>query len=1392
MADPLSIAASAIAVVSLAVQTFETMSSLSRFISSLSDAPEEVRRVAAEVSDVEAVLQEFLFMDGSRNSNISHELTDSLLKAIGRTRLVVAELHTALQTDTTKYKPHKAKFQRLRWCLVHKRKLDETSQHIRQLCNLLSYVTLHANNNTRLQLANLQVSGVLIGSPMHAYQIYEYGLPGDPSEDSDLFVDAPETPILTFVAFDGRIEIHQILAKIRTLQRKIDTMSITRADVQSVKLEVQHFYQALLGLDMLLKSVLVDHCESSDFSPALRISGEILDSILGLFGNLEIPTRKKDVERWWSKSFTQLQVRKYLRRFERARCALTVAQLAVISRSGGQSGKFAAGVISNSLQSMAPWMSIEIRTSFEPGELWTLSGEPADIFSTAVSPNVKHTRVLKTLLGCVLYTYDELHAGIHRLGFKVLPSYWLSNRGFHCVFTTTHRSNTRPLSKVVPETVSLSFTLVDIHRADSPLFEACRHFEVDSLKGIFASGKATPYNVLDGDGRGLAAIVMASVFGKIVPHKPTDSTDQVGTEVENLHHKLQQRLNFVKFLIHAGVDFDKTFTPSLQPAGEDSIQSGPSSLLPGWYLRDLMALLDPIPFEIEGKTELSPSRIENDWYLVSWKINETQTIYGESALTWFSQLFRMHQKKPPPGTYQSGATYESYLAMLDSPMLPRTSEQHDPVSANVKDDFEVYDGWQASADDPLGKRKEHLVANLYNRYRLEERRRKLAHTKLVMLLWTIRCTAVGVCTTFGLFVLPARHLTLLTWAIIELWLRRKSIIERSEFEILKERYQLDLESVKLSTANDLLGFTIERRSNMSSHLPVVSTKVWPHNNRRSHTAINTTVADLDSESFDGTHSENGQSASDIFDTNHSRNHNSTAPSSSPNRDVPTAAVDEFVRMLEDHPKIRSHLKTLHRRLNGPEFQEHLHLLLQKFGFMLQSEASIPYEEAAAQLILFQSRRISYVMRSRIFVTEASSLNLMALAEQKSLSHSENVERLFKSFEADLIEPAEIPIEELEIDIAENAELPLLTSIREVEAFLVQSSAFSEFASGLESLLLPQAYWAFTFKSPAKIEITSVVYYLIGQAISCLLPVADVIYYIRVKLRPAVPAGHRRLEWICECGDGLYADFDNRDPKAVERLNEELQTLRKANIVREQPKAADLELKLPPLTKNHRESSANMDVLPTTPLLGAMGSPSNPILKQRPEESTDKVSKQHGSESASTSLVRGDRRQDSTSSTEGSTNRSSATSRSASVGSSSQSSLQFHTDPSTRTNLQLSVNEPIYMEICVKHKQYTSRHKEVQVSASEDDYLFFKRVKDAYIEIRQPRWNIFNIFLKPFQVNHVQFSVQSMGAVVGIFHHDGPKIPPVEDVKNGSYHYDPCPWPGEPVPSSIILHELNSF
>ncbi|KAH8597300.1 hypothetical protein B0O99DRAFT_618507 [Bisporella sp. PMI_857] len=111
-----------------------------------------------------------------------------------------------------------------------------------------------------------------------------------------------------------------------------------------------------------------------------------------------------------------------------------------------------------------------------------------------------------------------------------------------------------------------------------------------------------------------------------------------------------------------------------------------------------------------------------------------------------------------------------------------------------------------------------------------------------------------------------------------------------------------------------------------------------------------------------------------------------------------------------------------------------------------------------------------------------------------------------------------------------------------------------------------------------------------------------------------------------------------------------------------------------------------------------------------------------------------------------------------------------------------------MEVCVKHKNYVSRHKEVQVYLSEDDYHFFKRVKDAYLEIRRPRWNI---FLRPFHIKHVQFSVQNMGSVVGIFHHDGPRIPPEEDVQSGSYHYHPCPWHGEPVPSSIILHELNS-
>jgi hypothetical protein len=54
---------------------------------------------------------------------------------------------------------------------------------------------------------------------------------------------------------------------------------------------------------------------------------------------------------------------------------------------------------------------------------------------------------------------------------------------------------------------------------------------------------------------------------------------------------------------------------------------------------------------------------------------------------------------------------------------------------------------------------------------------------------------------------------------------------------------------------------------------------------------------------------------------------------------------------------------------------------------------------------------------------------------------------------------------------------------------------------------------------------------------------------------------------------------------------------------------------------------------------------------------------------------------------------------------------------------------------------------------------------------------------------LQFSVQKMGEVVGIFDHDKPVYPPPQEVQNGSYHYDPCPCLG--IPSNIILHELNS-
>ncbi|KAF2178921.1 hypothetical protein K469DRAFT_597856 [Zopfia rhizophila CBS 207.26] len=46
--------------------------------------------------------------------------------------------------------------------------------------------------------------------------------------------------------------------------------------------------------------------------------------------------------------------------------------------------------------------------------------------------------------------------------------------------------------------------------------------------------------------------------------------------------------------------------------------------------------------------------------------------------------------------------------------------------------------------------------------------------------------------------------------------------------------------------------------------------------------------------------------------------------------------------------------------------------------------------------------------------------------------------------------------------------------------------------------------------------------------------------LRKRLRPVLRSGFRRIEWKCDCGKELYADFSNDDPIAIDKLESALQ------------------------------------------------------------------------------------------------------------------------------------------------------------------------------------------------------------------------------------------------------------
>jgi hypothetical protein len=222
---------------------------------------------------------------------------------------------------------------------------------------------------------------------------------------------------------------------------------------------------------------------------------------------------------------------------------------------------------------------------------------------------------------------------------------------------------------------------------------------------------------------------------------------------------------------------------------------------------------------------------------------------------------------------------------------------------------------------------------------------------------------------------------------------------------------------------------------------------------------------------------------------------------------------------------------------------------------------------------------------------------------------------------------------------------------------------------------------------------------------------------------------------------MWADFDNSNPRIVDELEEELRQPRVSSIITDDSNVIDTSQDS---LLNLLLESTNTISLDPTGQESSNGLPqsSGALMVRGAQRNQTPVRHGYVKAAGSSSTNVGDNLM-----------QSSALSHTWSVMSGpllNNTTARNNLTPSEDDNTQISAGNPMqcglmalleiptYMETCVKYRGYVSRHKEVQVKMCEDDYHFFKRVKDAYLELRGSRWLD---LLKPVRIDHVQASIQ---------------------------------------------------
>ncbi|OCL02886.1 hypothetical protein AOQ84DRAFT_348486 [Glonium stellatum] len=268
----------------------------------------------------------------------------------------------------------------------------------------------------------------------------------------------------------------------------------------------------------------------------------------------------------------------------------------------------------------------------------------------------------------------------------------------------------------------------------------------------------------------------------------------------------------------------------------------------------------------------------------------------------------------------------------------------------------------------------------------------------------------------------------------------------------------------------------------------------------------------------------------------------------------------------------------------------------------------------------------------------------------------------------------------------------------------------------------------------------------------------VIRKIKRWARPPVKEGYRRIEWKCTCGQEMYRDFSNSDPKAIDTFlvgffPQSLPDLTLASSTKDSGalKAKFFEPELG--SKKGLHGLVPPDINPGIQGPTGAAAISGLNLNIRPVPELSPTVRDIDDSQSTSSEIR------------------------------TSSGLSNHPQVSQRVCNRSSHPNQKFLEVCINTGQYTVSLGEINVSDIKSDGQLFEKINQRYHEMRGS--HIRRILRKPVDIHFVRFSLQRTYRV-GILGKPM-EMPPEEEVRKKHYEFS-CPFP-PPMDSREFLHHF---